>query len=147
MRPRYIKNDEEFVSFARTDLNLLISGFRVKKHNYGWVAYFQQMNDLKILYQFDMHVRKSLGKDLYGILEVNSIVRTYHDLRDNMGRSILIDFDSVSERGEKIGYLKKFGYIKDSEYKDISDDEVDKRFNILVQSFVRSSEIDVNEIS
>ncbi|MCM1139459.1 MAG: RNA-directed DNA polymerase [Muribaculum sp.] len=147
LRPRYIKDDDEFVSFARIDLNLLISGFKVKRHNYGWIAYFQQMNDLCILYQFDRLVKKSLGKELYDTLGINSIVRSYHDLRDNMGRSILIDFDSVSERGEKIGYLKKFGYIKDSEYKDISNEEVDKRFNILVQSFIRSSEFDIHEIS
>ncbi|MDE7436892.1 MAG: hypothetical protein K2M93_00255 [Muribaculaceae bacterium] len=146
-RPRYIKNDEEFLDFAKTDLNFLISGFKVNNHNYGWIAYFQQMNDLKILYQLDRLIRKSLGKELYSILEVNSIVRTYYDLRENMGRSILIDFDKVTERGEKLGYLKKFGHLKGSEFTDLSDKEVDRRFKILIQSFIKSSVISVGEIS
>lgn len=147
LRPRYIRNDEEFMSFARTDLNLLISGFKVNRHNYGWIAYFQQMNDLNILYQLDRLIKKSLGEDLYQTLEINSIVRTYHDLRENMGRSILIDFDKEMDKGEKIGYLWKFGYIKESEYNDISEIEIDRRFNRLVQSFIRSSEMNVGEIS
>lgn len=147
VRPRYIMKDDEFLDFARTDLNFLISGFKVNRHNYGWIAYFQQMNDLRILYQMDKLVRKSLGPDLYEKLGVNSIVRTYHDLRENMGRSILIDFDAITERGEKIGYLKKFGYLKESEYRDIGSEDVDRRFRILIRSFIKSSEIDVGVIS
>lgn len=147
LRPRYIKGDDEFLDFAKTDLNFLISGFRVNNHNYGWIAYFQQMNDLKILYQLDRLIRKSLGKDLFEKLKVNSIVRTYHDLRENMGRSILIDFDKVVERGEKLGYLKKFGHLKTSEFTDLPDEEVDRRFKILIQSFIKSSVITVGEIS
>lgn len=147
LRPRYVKDNEEFMSFAKTDLNLLVSGFKVNQHNYGWIAYFQQMDDLKILFQFDRLVKKSLGKDLYRNLGINSIVRTYYDLRENMGRSILIDFDNMVERGERIGYLKKFGYIKESEYKDISDEEVNRRFDIMLQSFIKSSEFNVGELS
>ncbi len=147
IRPRYIKDENEFIDFARTDLNFLISGFKVNNHNFGWIAYFQQMNDLKILYQFDRLIKKSLGKDLYEKLKPNSIVRTYHDLRENMGKSILVDFDGVTERGERLGYLKTFGYLKDSEYRDISDEEINRRFSSLIQSFIKSSEIDVGEIS
>lgn len=147
MRPRYIKNPDEFLDFAKTDLNFLLSGFKVNNHNYGWIAYFQQMNDLKILYQFDRLVKKSLGKDLYDKLHVNSMVRTYHDLRENMGRTILIDFDRVTDRGAKLGYLKKFGYLKASDFTDLTDEEVDQRFKILIQSFIKSSEVNVGEIS
>lgn len=147
VRPRYIKDDKEFLEFAKTDLNFLISGFKVNNHNYGWIAYFQQMNDLKILYQFDNIIKKSLGKELYLKLKPNSIVRTYHDLRENMGKSILIDFDNVKDRGERLGFLKTFGYLKESEHRDIADEDVNRRFNMLIQSFIRSSEIDVGEIS
>lgn len=147
IRPRYIKNDDEFLDYAKTDLNFLISGFKVNNHNYGWIAYFQQMNDLKILFQFDNIIKKSLGKELYLKLKPNSIVRTYHDLRENMGKSILINFDNVKDRGERLGFLKTFGYLRESEYRDISDEEVNRRFNTLILSFIRSSEIDVGEIS
>lgn len=147
IRPKYIKEDNEFIDYARTDLNFLISGFKVNNHNYGWIAYFQQMNDLKILFQFDRLIKKSLGKELSAKLKLNSIVRTYHDLRENMGKSILIDFDNITERGEKLGYLKKFGYLKETESRDISDEEINKRFSIFIQSFIKSSEIDVGQIS
>ena len=143
-RPLYINNDEEFFDFANIDLNLIISGFKVNNHNYGWIAYFQQMNDLKVLFQIDRLVKKSLGKELFEKMSVNSIVRTYHDLRENMGRSILIDFDSITSSGEKKGYLKRFGYIKEDEA--LTNEDIDKRFEKMIQRFIRSSYVDLSFI-
>ena len=64
-----------------------------------------------------------------------------------MGRSILVNFDSVTERGKKIAYLKRFGFIREYETRDISDSEIDNRFNIMIQSFVRKSKADLIELS
>ncbi len=147
LRPRFIKDNQEFIEYTEADLNLLISGFRVTNHNYGWIAYFQQMTDLEILYQIDALIKKSLGTKLYGKLNINSIVRTYYDIRNNGGRSILIDFDKITERGERIAYLLKFGYLRKSETEDISDNEIDRKFNSLVKHFVKKSEMDIRELS
>lgn len=147
LRPRYIQNDHEYLEFTETDLNLFISGFRVANHNYGWIAYFQQMNDLTILYQLDKAITKHLGKELLSKIKIHSLVKTYHDIKYNMGRSILINFDTVTERGKMIAYLKKFGFIKQNEEKDLSDDEVKIRFDTMIQGFIRRSERDLKELS
>ena len=147
LRPRFISSEKEFCEYTTTDLNLLISGFRIANHNYGWIAYFQQMNDLAILYQIDALVKSSLGEELYNKLSINSIARTYYDIKENGGRSILINFDNIKERGEKIAYLLKFGYMKNTESEDISDEEVNRRFNKMIQYFVRKSEVDIRELS
>lgn len=147
LRPRFISNDNEFCEYTEADLNLMISGFRVANHNYGWIAYFQQITDLSILYQIDVLIKKSIGKDLLEKLRINSIVRTYFDIKHNDGRSILVNFDEISNRGERIAYLKKFGYYKNCESEDISDEEVNKRFSKMVQDFVRKSEMDIRELS
>ena len=147
LRPRFISNDNEFCEYTEADLNLMISGFRVANHNYGWIAYFQQITDLSILYQIDALIKKSIGKDLLEKLRINSIVRTYFDIKHNNGRSILVDFDKISNRGERIAYLKKFGYYKNFESEDISDEEVNERFSKMVQDFVRKSEMDIRELS
>ena len=65
LRPRFIKNDDEFCEYTEADLNLMISGFRVANHNYGWIAYFQQITDLSILYQIDALIKKSIGRELF----------------------------------------------------------------------------------
>jgi prophage PSPPH06, putative reverse transcriptase/maturase len=147
LRPRYIGSDKEYLEYVESDINMLISGFRVYNHNYGWIAYFQQIDNLTDLYHLDYVVRKHLGKELAGKLKINSIVRTYHDIRRNMGRSILVNFDSVTERGKKIAYLKRFGFIREYETRDISDSEINNRFNIMIQSFVRKSQADLIELS
>lgn len=147
LRPRYVSYEDEYLAFAEADLNLMISGFRVCNHNYGWIAYFQQMNDLTILYQLDTVVRKKLGKELLGKININSMVRTYYDIKQNMGRSILINFDAITHRGDKIAYLIKFGYIRRNEAQDYSDEEIDRLFSVMVQNFVRRSEVDVRELS
>ena len=147
LRPRFIKNDDEFCEYTEADLNLMISGFRVANHNYGWIAYFQQITDLSILYQIDALIKKSIGRELFEKLRINSIVRTYFDIKHNDGRSILVDFDKISNRGERIAYLKKFGYYKKTESEDISDEDVNRRFSKMLQDFVRKSEIDIRELS
>lgn len=147
LRPRFITDESEFYEYTEADLNLMISGFRVANHNYGWIAYFQQITDLSILYQIDALIKKSIGKDLLEKLRIISIVRTYFDIKHNDGRSILVDFDKISNRGERIAYLKKFGYYKKIESEDISDEEVDRRFSKMVQDFIRKSEMDIRELS
>ena len=147
LRPRFITDESEFYEYTEADLNLMISGFRVANHNYGWIAYFQQITDLSILYQIDALIKKSIGKDLLEKLRIISIVRTYFDIKHNDGRSILVDFDKISNRGERIAYLKKFGYYKKNESEDISDEEVDRRFSKMVQDFIRKSEMDIRELS
>ncbi len=102
LRPRFAVNDSEFIEYAKTDLNLMISGFKVNNHNYGWISYFQRINDLTLLHQLDRLIKNSLGKNLYDFLSLNSLVSTYHSLKDNSSENLLIDFDAVTNRGSNV---------------------------------------------
>ena len=147
IRPRYASADEEFLNYAEAELNLMISGFKAGNHNYGWIAYFQRINDLSMLYQFDRLIRNHLGKKLCGQITINSIVDTYFALKKNGGKNYLIDFDQIHDRGKRIAYLRKFGYIKLNDPNDISNEEVDRLFNRMVANFQKQSERDVAEKS
>ena len=147
LRPRFTTEDQEFLDYAETDLNLMISGFKVGNHNYGWISFFQKINDLTILYQFDSLVRKMLGKDFVGKISVNSIVRTYFGLLEKSGDGFVTDFDKVIGRGERIAYLRRFGYIRRSDEYDISNEEVERLFIRMVSRFQKHSEMDIAETS
>lgn len=147
LRPRFATNDKKFLDYAETDLNLIISGFRVGNHNYGWISYFQRINKLDLLYQFDRLARKTLGKDLLSSITLNSLVETYFKLKDNSSESLLIDFDKTTDSGSKIAYLLKFGYIKDSASGDIADKEIDRLFNRMIANLQKYSERDIAETS
>lgn len=147
LRPRFATDDKEFLDYAETDLNLMISGFRVGNHNYGWISYFQRINDLPLLYQFDRLIKKKLGKDMLSSISPNPLVNTYFNLKDNSSESLLIDFDAVTDRGSKIAYLLKFGYLRNPVTTDIGNEEIDRLFRKMISNLQKYSERDVAEIS
>lgn len=147
LRPRFVANEEEFLDYAEAEINLTISGFKINYHNYGWISYFQRVTDMTLLYQIDRVVKKCLGKDFSKLVSVNSIVDTYYSIIRRNGDGLLIDFDQVKDRGARIAYLKKFGYIKDANSEDISDTEIENLFWRMIVNFQKDSERDVAEVS
>lgn len=147
LRPRFASGDKEFLDYASTDLNLMISGFRTGNHNYGWISYYQRINDLTLLYQFDRLIRKTLGKDFTSAIELNSLVETYFNLKNHNSGSLLIDFDKITDRGSRIAYLLKFGYLKASETADVSDEEIDRIFRRMIFNLQKNSLQDIAETS
>ena len=147
IRPRFTSDDKEFLDFAETDLNLMISGFKTGNHNYGWIAYFQRINDLTLLHQIDKLVKKCIQKELGEKITINSIVDTYFDLMENGGENLITDLDKIIDRGRRIAYLRTLGYIKKSDDKDISNEEVDRLFNRMISNLKKHSELDISVTS
>lgn len=146
-RPRFASNDKDFLDYAETDLNLMISGFKAGNHNYGWISYFQRITDLTLLHQLDKLVIKCIGTGLGEKIKINSIVDTYFGLRENGGSNVLVDFDLITERGKRIAYLRRFGYVKSHDTKDLSEEEVEILFIRMINIFQKHSEQDIAETS
>lgn len=79
-------------------LNLRISGCILEKKKYGWLFYYSQMSDLKILFQLDwliQHFFKRFKIDQPA--SIKSFVRTYHEITKNVSHSTyLINTDLYS---------------------------------------------------
>ena len=126
------------------DINLLISGFRVNSHNYGWLPYFQQIDDLRILYELDAVVRR-ICENTQIVDKLNSFVKTYHALRHNSGIPYVYDFNSASNIIQKTVVLQKMGRISQSDRH--SDAVIEYRFKELLDDLTRESKKDMKELS
>ena len=94
-------------------LNLRISGCILESKKYGWLFYYSQMSDLKILFQLDWLVQHFFKRFKIDQTEsIKSFVRTYHEITKNVSYSTyLINADrySFEEKRKIIGsiYSKK----------------------------------------
>lgn len=144
MRPKYFAGDDEFIEFSKFDINLLISGFRVNNHNYGWLPYFQQITDLRVLYELDnMVLRLTKNTPLYDNL--NSLVQTYHALRRKSGVPYVINFDDVTSIHQKRAILMKMGRMSNDER--LSDLYIEHRFAEMIESLTSNANKDLKELS
>lgn len=83
-------------------LNLRIAGCILENKKYGWIFYYSQMSDLKILFQLDWLVHRLFVR--FKIAEpesLKSFVRTYHEITKNVSHStylIKADLYSYEEK-------------------------------------------------
>lgn len=145
LRPRFAQEDEAFKEFAVCDLNLMIAGFRLRNHNYGWLAYFQQLTDRNCLYELDALVKKKLGDAAQVMPGIISFVKAYRNLRSFKGEAVVENLDEHGTPAKKMAFLCKLGYSNEEEH--LSDSEIEKRWNRLVSRLVKASEKDRGAVS
>ncbi len=130
MRPAFIKENTTFYSYYQEVLNEQIAGFKLDGHLYGWLAYFQSMNDMQLLYSLDYIIHKKLlcHEDIpksfeNGILHLPMV---YWNIKKKSG-SVLTNFDDIKTDSARRVFLKKRGWI---DRKDIySEDKILYMFN------------------
>ncbi len=66
-------------------LNLKITGCIFKENRYGWVFFFQQIDDKKLLMRLDNFVRKEMEKREMSKFneDIKTFVKAYHEIRYN----------------------------------------------------------------
>ena len=143
-RPRFLIDDISFTEYSILDINLLISGFRIETHNYGWLPYFQQITDLSLLYELDIMVKR-ICKETPIINHLNSFVKTYYALRFNSGFPLVYDFNAADTIAKKRTILIKMGRVNQSD--NFSDESIEYRFRELLEDLTRNSKKDMKELS
>lgn len=142
LRPRFLTSSDAFSEYSVMDINLLISGFRVESHNYGWLPYFQQITDIRILYELDNVVQR-ICKNTPISGQLNSFVKSYHSLRHRSGQPYLFDFNSAQTIIQKTTILQKMGRIGPSEHP--TDFIIERRFEELIEDLTRNAKKDMKE--
>ncbi|WP_417247393.1 MULTISPECIES: reverse transcriptase domain-containing protein [Celeribacter] len=80
-------------------LNLRVSGCRIQGGNVGWLFYFSQINDHRVLFRLDKQIEKRLAKvgrpELYA--RCKNFVKAHREIRENFkNTSYVFDFDTFS---------------------------------------------------
>lgn len=92
-----IQNEE----LLQWKLNLKISGCIYKDKKYGWMFFYSQINDMKILSQIDWLVLKLLKRYKINI-KPKKFKRTYYEIKNNLHNTkYIINFDNYSFEQKK----------------------------------------------
>lgn len=81
---QYKYSKEKNIKWLEWVLNLKITGCRIDEKKYGWLFFFSQIDDIKLLFRLDKFVESMCIK--FGIdqeCKVKKFVRTYHEILNN----------------------------------------------------------------
>ena len=146
-RPMFIKEIDSYKGYYVEELNLLISGFKYSNRLYGWLPYFQAINDVSSLYGMDYVIQHHLLKDLPDEItsKVKSLVDTYYDIRRHGGSNLVEDYDSLTSVDQRKSFLKRKGRIDmDKSY---TDEQINNYFESYMDYISNVSEQNIGFIS
>ena len=130
LRPRFISEDKILDEYYVSLLNRKLVGFKVSKHLFGWLPYFQAMTDINLLYEIDAVIHRKFMKGIAIESGVRHLPKVYWDIKKHAGKNTLMDYDVLTEICDIRDYLLKHGLI-DKEHKYEDDDIKRIYFNHL----------------
>lgn len=136
-------------SFKRLEwsLNMRITGCIYKEKKYGWLFFFSQIDDLKLLFHLDWFVNKMLLR--FEIeeekLQLKKFIRTYHEITKNLSFTNYIPNFSNLDYNQQREILTDVFDVED--ISSMSDLQVDQHFSRLIFRTIRELEQDIQTFS
>ena len=137
------KKDIEILKWA---LNIRITGGLLNNERYGWLFFYSQINDLKLLASLDHFVAKQLKRFNIESCDVNikKYLRSYHEINNNLRNSKYIpNFDSYSDQERRLLLTKIFKFNTDS----LNESQVEKIFSMKLFRRLKQLEKDLSGFS
>ena len=138
------KNKEEL----HWRLNIRISGAICNNKKYGWLFYFNKINDLKLLYKLD-HMVFALKKR-YGVpdLKNKNFVDAYYEIKKKKlkNNKYFFNVDKATKK-EKQSILINIANISKEKVEDLSGKELDYNYKKAIYKCLKSLEMDLDTIS
>lgn len=113
LRPEYLKEDDEFINARIHRLNLSITGIKAKNKYYGWVHYYQQIDDVNLLSMIDRKIKNRFLRFIpkSKLSSLKSLTRTYYSILSGDVDKIIFNFDVNISISEKKAFLETYGYL------------------------------------
>lgn len=117
------------------ELNERITGAISQKKRYGWIAYFNQISDLKLLHRLDQAI-EGMFKRLpdFGCKappDLKKLRRAYFEMKFNPQGGYVRDYDKITTRVEMMALLTERGRVRPDEA--LTDDQVKDRYEKYLQ--------------
>ena len=126
-------------------INIKITGFILEKHKYGWMFFYSQISDEKLLFHLDDVVDKLLERyDLKGKIKVKRFVRTYHEIKKALHATRYIPNIDEFDVNDKRKILQE---IYKLELTEKSDQFIEVNFRKIMRREIRDIEKDIQNIS
>jgi RNA-directed DNA polymerase len=131
------------------ELNEKISGAINSKRRYGWIAYFNQINDLTLLHKIDSVVRTMFLRmpDFGRVppIELKTFKRAFYEMKYNPTGGYIHNFDKYETRAERLGFLLERGLLSPDEA--LQDSEINDRFEGYVKRLLAQMYADEGRMS
>lgn len=142
------KSESEIKKFIWL-LNVKITGIMVNGKKYGWLYYFNCINDITLLKKFDMLIEKLIKRfKINQYVENESIkkfTRTYFEINKNLEKSqYLLNLNNITSE-EKIVFLKDICMIEDAQ--NLSGEQLEYKFRYNLYRTIKNLEKDIDAIS
>lgn len=117
------------------ELNERITGAISQKKRYGWIAYFNQISDLKLLHHLDYAI-EGMFKRLpdFGCnapADLKKLRRAYFEMKFNPQGGYVRDYDKITTRPEMLTLLSERGRVGPEET--LSDEQIKDRYDKYLQ--------------
>lgn len=151
----YNTDDEELaIRLFIDDVNEKITGSLSENRRYGWIFYFLEMNDLKLLYTIDIIIRDKFcsrikNKKAATIItsSIKKLVKAYYHAKYCQKCGYINNYDLYDSISKKLQFLLDRGFIKKDEENTLSAQEIENRFKIAVKKRLSGLEADIGETS
>jgi retron-type reverse transcriptase len=128
-RSKYL-TDGRLVEIFVLELNERISGAISDKRRYGWIAYFDQINDLTLLHKLD-HAMQGMFQRLADFKkqvppDLKKFSRAYFEMKFNPMGNYVRNYDRIATRAEKLAFLLERGRVAADEA--LTDEQISAKF-------------------
>ncbi|WP_246882806.1 reverse transcriptase domain-containing protein [Pseudomonas sp. MWU349] len=146
-RQKYLTK-ERLIEIFFMELNEKITGAISGKKRYGWVAYFNQITDLSLLYKMDNAIYGMLNR-MSEIGEqaptaVKKLSRAYYEMKFNPTGGYVRNYDEITTSVQKIQFLAARGRIDPSIQ--LTDKQIDEIYDEYLKAILAAMHSDEGEI-
>ncbi len=127
-------------------LNLRITGCIFNNTRRGWLFYFSQLNDIKLLYRLDSYLKILLRRYQITDIKLKKFSRAYFEMKktNNAQHCYVINFDTIST-DEKRVILEKYIGINRLQHK--NDEDIERLFKYKISHVIDELESDILSVS
>lgn len=117
------------------ELNERITGAISQKKRYGWIAYFNQISDLKLLHRLDKAIEgmfmrlPDFGRK--APTELKRLGRAYFEMKFNPQGGYVRDYDKITTRAEMLALLTERGRIGPED--ELTDEQIKDKYEKYLQ--------------
>jgi hypothetical protein len=127
-------------------LNEKITGAISGKKRFGWIFYFIEITDLKILHDIDAIVKRELKKAKFSdveLLRIKRLPRAYYEAKHSPENGYIHNYDIYTTVEEKIQALMRFGYLDPNASTAYAQEHIETLFEKLKSRQLLQLEIDI----
>lgn len=117
------------------ELNERITGAISQSKRYGWIAYFNQISDLKLLFRLDTAIEGMFKRlpdfDCKAPSELKKLRRAYFEMKFNPQGGYVRNYDRITTRAEMLALLTERGRVGPEDA--LTDEQIRDRYENYLQ--------------